>query len=52
MYPHLMVPRITRIAWNYIELSTLFTLSESLADGEIELQTIGSMRKLLTTALA
>ena len=35
-------------AWNYRELVTLLTLSESLADVRLEPLTIGSMRKNLT----
>ena len=35
-------------AWNYSELATLLTLSESLVEVGLEPLTIGSMRKNLT----
>ena len=38
-------------AWNYRELATLLTLRESLAEGELEPLTIGSMRKNLATEI-
>ena len=39
-------------AWNYRELTTLLTLSESLAEVGLEPVTIGSMRKNLTIELS
>ena len=39
-------------AWNYRELATLLTLSESLAEVGLEPLTIGSMRKNVTIELA
>ena len=39
-------------AWNYRELVTLLTLSESLAGGRFEPLPIGSMSKNLTTKLS
>ena len=38
--------------WNYRELATLLTLSESLAEAGFEPLTMGSMRKNLTIELS
>ena len=45
----MIAPRDDSYAWNYKELATLLTLSESLAERGFKPLTIGSMRKNATT---